>query len=180
MTSYTKAGDEEKEVLETTINNYHPQIKSADVSFCILFVFADTDKDGMPKGPALKLHGVPALATMKIISLKLRAHGLSDAEILIDGDRWGGLTDRQRVALLDHELNHIEPNYKDNMLVLDDLNRPKLSIRQHDYNFGWFIDVVQRHGESSVESMQANAFMEESGQLFLGFDIHADSLKIIK
>lgn len=50
---------------------------------------------------------------------------------------WQGLTDRQRLALVDHELSHLD-------VELDDNGNRKLVTRGHDLEE--FTEVVQRHG----------------------------------
>lgn len=166
---YLTPGVEQDKALQTAMEKYHHRLIDHEVTICMLVVWDEIDKNGEPSGSALKLHGVSCYATAKILSTKLRAHGLADAEILIDGALWKDMPNESRIALMDHELTHLDLVFKDNVLVLDPLGRPKLSIRHHDYTHGWFSEVVDRHGAASIESLQAKRFVKESGQLYLEF-----------
>jgi len=85
-------------------------------------------------------------------------------EILIDGDWWEAAPEKEQLAVLDHEFTHIAVSSDD-----DDLGRPKIELRYHDYEFGWFRSVAERHGKASQECQQMAAIVEESGQFLLPF-----------
>jgi hypothetical protein len=51
-------------------------------------------------------------------------------------------------------------------VIRDDLKRPKLKLRKHDVEVGWFAIVAGRHGSASLEIEQAKAVMDSYGQLF--------------
>ena len=51
-------------------------------------------------------------------------------------------------------------------LKRDDLGRPILQLRMHDFEVGWFKEIAARHGEASQERQQAHAVMQDSGQYF--------------
>lgn len=134
------------------------------VTICALFVFNGENEH------VLMHHGYPALAVAKKTSTVQRAAGLSDALILIDRYTWSSLTGAQMDAALDHELYHLVPELGDDgKLAYDSVDRPKLSIRLHDRNFGWFDEVAQRHGAASIEVMQASVLMKAAGQLYFDF-----------
>jgi hypothetical protein len=124
----------------------------------------------------LKHQGYPAGAVVRITPLKDRALGIADATIVVDRAGWLALSQRQRNALIDHELTHLEvktdeeEGAKDPVPVFDALGRPKLLMRKHDHQFGWFDEVAQRHGEASPEVRQARVLMESSGQLYFDFE----------
>ena len=139
----------------------HQPLVDHKVTIDFLFAFAERDAKGNRKNDALKLHGYRALGIAKKTSLKDRAKGLADAEILLDGDWWEEATVEQQRALLDHELHHLAA-----MGDTDDLGRPLLEMRQHDYHFGWFREIAQRHGAASQERVQAEILMETGGQYF--------------
>lgn len=161
MPRFEKAPAEVGQIIERMMERYHPQLRDAKVTIAQLMAFPLTDENGDSKGPALKHNGYPAQAVVKIIGLKERTDGRADAELVIDGDNWDILTDAQRDALIDHELEHLELKYdKDGCLVRDDLERPKLVIRKHDWQFGWFDSVVRRHGKDSIEHRQFVDFQE--------------------
>lgn len=92
--------------------------------------------------------------------------GLGDAEILIDADWWEKANEAERKALLDHELQHFAKTDK-----VDDLGRPKLKMRRHDVQVGWFKSVAERNGVSSQERLQAAQMMHEHQQVFWPTDL---------
>lgn len=159
MSRYEKAPAEVIQIVERMTERYHPTLRDAGASIVCLMAFPTEDKNGDSTGPALTHQGYPAQAVVKIIGLKERTDGRADAEICIDGENWPTLSDAQKDALIDHELEHLEPKYdKHGLLVRDDLNRPKLKIRKHDHQFGWFDAIVRRHGRAALEFLQFDEF----------------------
>lgn len=149
--------------------DHHEDLEGVTVS--ALFVF-----DAEHSLPVLKHQGYPAGATVRITPLKDRALGMADAQIVVDRAGWLALSQRQRAALIDHELTHLEvktdeeEGAEDPVPVCDAIGRPKLLMRKHDHQFGWFDEVAQRHGEASPEVRQARVLMESSGQLYFDFE----------
>jgi hypothetical protein len=43
-------------------------------------------------------------------------------------------------------------------ILSDDIGRPKLGIRLHDHQVGWFDSIVERHGIHAIEGKQAATF----------------------
>lgn len=144
----------------------HKPLVDNKVTIDYLFATAEEDVDGNPKGYALKLHGVKSLAICRRNTLKARALGLSDAEICIDKEWWEGANEKEQAALLDHELYHLEVKETEEGVQKDDLGRPKLNIRKHDYQFGWFNHIAKRHGIHSQERKQAAQLMDDAGQYY--------------
>lgn len=106
--TYSKPDKEMEKLLAYTIGQWHKRLTEAEVTITLLAAYGPVNDDGETVGPAIKHHGVPALGVVKITNLKYRVAGLGDAEIVIDGDAWAEMTKRERIALLDHELTHIE------------------------------------------------------------------------
>lgn len=129
----------------------HQPLIDAEVRVDYLFAFGDLDDHGEVIGNALTKNGVKALGITRKLGLKDRAKGLGDAEILIDGDWWDSVSPQERRALLDHELHHISVNGEKR----DDLGRPVLKLRKHDWEAGFFAIIAQRHGVHSMERQQA-------------------------
>jgi hypothetical protein len=120
--------------------------------------------------PAMVERGHRILGKASITKLKDRVKGMGDAEILLDGDMWEELLEKQKAALLDHELYHLEVKRdKTGEFVFDDLNRPLLKIREHDREFGWFDVIAQRHRGESTEIHQLQRLFAEAGQIYLPF-----------
>src|SRR5690348_15846400 len=120
---------------------YHPGLE--DVTVDALFVFDDEKSD-----PVLIHQGYPTAAVVRITSLRDRALAMPDAIITVDRATWQTLSAPQKDALIDHELDHLEWTVdKDQQPKADALGRPKLKMRRHDHQLGWFADVARRHGE---------------------------------
>jgi len=164
MPTYKKAGNDVKEMAQAILEEYesHEPLLSAGVRIDFMMAYPDYDEaSGEPINDAIKQNGVKALALCRKIGLKDRTKGQGDAEILLDGDWWDDADEADKKALLDHELHHLVPTKK-----LDDLGRPLLKLRRHDYQFGWFSIIAQRHGIHSQERKQAASMMEIAGQYF--------------
>lgn len=169
MSTYQKATPEVKEMAEAIMNEHitYKDVLDAKVKIDFLFAYAETSEDGESKGHALTKHGIRALGITRKIGIKDRVMGRGDAEVALDGDWWEEATPARRRALLDHELHHIEVKLDEDGVVLrDDLKRPKLKLRKHDVEVGWFAVVAGRNGSASLEIEQAKAVMDSYGQLF--------------
>lgn len=144
------------------MKRYHSELSDAGVTCDVLMAYAKTDANGDPRGPAINHGGYACMATVRIIGTKERAAGRKDVEILLDGDRWTELATEEQDAVIDHELEHLELQVGDDGLKRDDLDRPRLRIRKHDHQFGWFDSIVRRHGRDSIEFQQYEQFHEFS------------------
>lgn len=169
-TIYTRAESDVIGVVKASIKKYHPDLAEADVKVCVLMAMAEKDDKGEPLGPALKLHGVQALAIAKIIPYKQRAAGREDCEITIDEDWWKTASPPERDAIVDHELCHFEiTRDSEGGVKSDDMGRPKLKTRHHDRDYGFFDGIARRHGDASQEVKQSKAFADSCGQLYWGW-----------
>lgn len=145
----------------------HLPLIQADVKIDFIFAFPDyNDETGEPKNDAIKHRGHKALGLCRVIKLKDRAKGMGDVEILLDGEWWKSADEKSKQALLDHEMYHICVQTKVGAVLLDDLNRPKIKMRKHDVEVGWFNEVAARHGTFSQERIQARAIYDEVGQFY--------------
>jgi hypothetical protein len=168
---------------------YHGRLDDHGIKIDLLVAKAKCDKNGDTNGVALRLHGYQANAIVRITSYKDRVLGRGDAEIVVDGDMWHLWSREQQMALLDHELEHIEPIVKDVIddagmlksdLQRDDANRPKLRLKKHDFQVGWFDSVARRHGESSFEVSQARELLEDQEVRQIYFPWHEPSAETRK
>jgi hypothetical protein len=163
MKTYSPAPD-----VETCIANiqeeHHPDLDGVSVS--ALFVF-DTEATEA----VLKHQGYPAAAVVRITPVRERALHQADASIVVDRATWLTMSQRQRNALIDHELTHLAraADKETGQPLFDVLDRPKLKMRRHDHQFGWFDEIAQRHRDASPEVRQAHRLMESSGQLYFEF-----------
>lgn len=163
MSTYERAPKAVEELAHEILCAYAPHKPLLDARVKIDFVFAYGDAD--TGAPAIKHHGVRALGLCRRIGLKDRAMGRGDAEIILDADWWAEATADQARALLDHELTHLEVmTDKHGRWEWDDLHRPKLRLRPHDYEFGWFVEMARRHGAAAQERIQAKTLLDASGQ----------------
>lgn len=169
MSTYQKAPPEVKEMAEAVLEEFltYKELVEAKVKIDFLFAYAEVGEDGESKGDAITKHGIRALGIIRKIGIKDRVMGRGDAEVLLDGDWWEQASVGKRRALLDHELHHLEVvKDEDGVVIRDDLKRPKLRLRKHDVEVGWFAVVAGRHGSNSLEIEQAKAVMDSYGQLF--------------
>jgi len=169
MSTYQKAPAEVKEMAEAILNEFptYKDILEAKVKIDFLFAYADVNEKGEKGGHALTKHGIRALGITRKLGIKDRVMGRGDAEVAIDADWWEEATPLKRRALLDHELHHIEVKLDEaGVVIRDDLKRPKLKLRKHDVEVGWFALVAGRHGSNSIEIEQAKRVMDSYGQLF--------------
>ena len=152
-------------LLEKAMELYHGQLLEAGVRIGLLEALAKRNQHGEPQGPAIRHHGYPAAAVIKINSLKDRVEGKPDATIVVDGDRRGEWTEARLLALFDHELCHVQLEVDDSgNTVLDDANRPKLRHVPHDAEVGVFWCVVHRHKGLAFESSAFEAMHHEFKQ----------------
>jgi len=182
MSTYEKArpSHEVHSIASEIRDQYHAELDEVEVTVGIMFAYGTKSKNGKITSPALKHHGVKAAAIVKINGLKARAEGLPDATIFIDGDEWSKWSEDRRRAILDHEFYHLEVarGGEDDEVLSDDLGRPKLKMRPHDFEVGWFMAIANRHGEASLEVEQAKSLANPRGQLLFPWFEGAESPKL--
>jgi hypothetical protein len=146
----------------------HQPLLDCHVKIDYVFAYCDRDDEtGEPTGNAITHQGHKALGLTRIVNEKDRAKGNGDAEILLDGDWWSELaTEEQQAALLDHELHHVALKTVKGQIVHDSIGRPKLKLRKHDVQIGWFACIAERNGKNSIEQIQAQVIMDNLGQYF--------------
>jgi predicted metallopeptidase len=128
---------EVEEIAEKLIAEHHPHL--ADVK--IRYVFRDEAAKSRGRtvlGKARKISGLNA----HLVGLVGRNHVDGEVDffvIEVASDTWRQLDDKQRVALVDHELCHL------NIEEPEDATKDrKLVLRGHDLEE--FTEIVQRHG----------------------------------
>lgn len=178
---YLYLSDEDRTLCHEVLTTVHAELAAAWQgldSWPIGFLAAvpSVDKDGMPKLPTIHHGGYGAYAFVRLTDLYWQTLLRIDAQIVVDSHWWNGLLERaktdvereqalaRRRAVIDHELTHLELvcDKKTGKPVLHpETGRPKLRLRKHDYQFGWFTEVAQRHGVHSVEVQQAGKLRSE-------------------
>lgn len=155
-------------LIKRVMREHHEALAKAKVQVDVLLVFAKTDDQGNPVEDPLKHHGYPAIATIKIRPAKERAQRMGDVLLTIDWVSFSTLEPPEQEAVIDHELCHLRLKMKDNdSPKLDDYGRPKLEIKLHDRQFGWFDAVAERHGAMSIEVQQASVLTGDLRQTYL-------------
>jgi hypothetical protein len=147
----------------------HKPLLDARVAIDYLFALPDLDEDGQPMNDALKKNGVKALGLTRKLGLKDRACGRGDAYILLDHWWWTQTaSEEMQRALLDHELHHVAvvTQKETGVARREEDGRPKIRLRKHDFEFGFFTVIAARHGEHSLERMQAREIVERAGQFY--------------
>ena len=126
------------------ITGHYPELDDANVTIGYLFA-----------RPAQTTRGQVIAGKVKKTSVEQRLKGLPDCLIIIDGDGWDQWTEEKRRGLLDHELYHIEV-CKDNagQIKYDEAERPKLRMKNHDFEIVGFTEIIERNGEHAIETQE--------------------------
>ena len=150
MPTFCKADNETRAQVLDVMRRFHGDLTEAEVTVDVLW--CDHGERDDTEQPALKLHGYPCAATIKRTAVKDRLLGMVDAVLTIDRSSWNNLDDDERLALLDHELRHLELVVdKVCQVQADDAGRPKLRTRLHDWQLGGFHRIANRHGTKALE-----------------------------
>ena len=164
--TYEACGETVDNLIAATIKKSHPDLLRLGATIAGVFV-VKVDKDDTPE-VGLKRNGLPAAAKIQITPLADRARGMDDAKLTICAHAWERLSENQRAALIDHELQHLElkPTEDENGAIVetDDLGRPRLRLRPHDWELAGFEAVVERHGENALEAIQIERFKADYGK----------------
>lgn len=140
-------------LLNDLIDEYRGDLSVREVTFRLMYAYG-----------GLVHQGYPALGLCALNSVKLRAQGLTDVTIYLDGDHWGRLSTRRQRSLVHHELHHVEPG-KGN----DAAKRPKLRLRKHDHQLGIFTELIRIYGEDSVDRIMVDMVLQDLRQMGLPF-----------
>ena len=144
MSTYQKCPESVKQMAAEILAQFetHKPLVEQGVTIDLLFAFGERDPAGNVIGPAIMHHGRRSGGLCRKVSLKDRAKGLADAEIILDGDNWNELIEAEQRALLDHELHHLAIKIDKRGVVKDDLGRPVLQLRRHTIEVGWFKEIA--------------------------------------
>lgn len=171
-TTFDTADETTLALARGVLEQFYPDLVELELTYGILMATAEKDeKTGEPKGPALKHHGWPAAAVIKINRYQDRVEGKPDVTIKIDAEWWANHSKKECAALLDHEFQHLMPRVDDEgNVIADDCGRPKLRMRPHDYEVTGFHAVIDRHGEDAAEVVEMRALaVSEGGQRLFRF-----------
>lgn len=159
---------------EAVLRKHHgrllePMLKT-DIRVEVLLAYGPRTKEGFLRGPAVVHRGLEARAKIRITKLEERVAGRGDAVLVLDGDHFADWPSGRLAAVLDHELTHLEPVTRLGDALYDDADRPRLQMRLHDFEVGWFAEVAERHGERSFEVDQATRLANSGQMYFPGFE----------
>ncbi len=171
MAWYSIANEEVNLTIQKVMKENHGDLHAAGVTITALIARSE-------EGPAIKVRGSEAAGSIRITKLAERTLGLGDALMTLDGESMIAWSSKRLQAVIDHELRHLmlAKNKKTGQIQLDDEGRPKLRIRPHDFEFGWFARTAELYGEESYEVSQAREIVAaQFVQNFLpGFEIDPD------
>ena len=167
-TTYVFADSDVMGLVKQVMRDWHGILADAEVLVGVLFAHDET-------GPAIKRAGVKVMGSIRVVPLKDRLAKRYDAEMLLDAEEWGRATEKQRLALLDHELSHLRARFADGVVMRDALRRPMLKVVCGDWNpTDGFRAVVQRHGANSYEQRAYKRIYHEV-ITFMGVEIEVES-----
>jgi len=160
-TDYSKVHD----VLLAAVETYRPDLKAIKLTIDTVICENVTDEDGTT-GPAVKMHGTPVAARIAVNSTILRAQGLADALILVDGHRWKEMAEAERLSLMHDMIAGIMVSVDDDgQTETDDQGRPKIKIKPFDYRIAGYAEVAKAHGTNSHEVIEYNQVVTSFGDV---------------
>lgn len=117
-------------------------------------------------GDAVTLHGWPCQAVIKINNLENRTAGLADARMIVDANRWERKSAGERRGLVAHELHHLDLiRHKQGQVKKDDMDRPRLRMRKHDWELGGFDTIAERYEADAPEVQVAARIWKRLDQM---------------
>jgi hypothetical protein len=171
MSWFSIANEEINLTIQKVMKENHGDLHAEGVTITAMIARSE-------EGPAIKVRGCEAAGCIRITKLMERTLGLGDAVMILDGERLEAWSSKRLQAVIDHELRHLmlAKNKKTGHIQRDDEGRPKLRIRPHDFEFGWFARTAELYGEESYEVSQAREIVAASWvQLLLpGLEIDPD------
>ena len=135
------------------IDEHYPDVEEAKATIRYLFAYGPRDEDGHATGPAITHNGYVASGLCRVNSLRDRVAGLMDVTILLNGDEWPDWSSERQLAVLDHEIYHVQVQRdKSGRVKIDEAGRPKIRLRKHDIVIGGFHAIIERHGLDAIEA----------------------------
>lgn len=179
MATFDPAPDRANRIIRETIDQWFPDLVEANVRVGAVFAYPALDKDGDPKGPAMKKDGRQVLSKIKTTGEEDRAAGAPDVTITLDAKEWERLEDEhdareQLAAFVGDRLEGIVVEREETpgmprTIKTNDQGRPKLHIKPYDYVVhGWRGSTV-KFGARSPAKKQAREFHDTCGNLLFDF-----------
>ena len=161
--TYEPAGPTIEAVAAEFIKAVHTTLERVGVEIYWRMAHAPvSDVTGLPKGPAVKVHGRARAWKVKVNSLDLREQGLRDATVTLDGDTWQERPTEEQRSIIDAALESIVvvTDKETGDFLTDDLGRPRLRIKEPELYAEGYEAVLKRHKERSLEAKQLQALWE--------------------
>lgn len=148
---YTNATDDVYAMMDDAIR-HHPHLVENEVKIAIVMI-AGYDKEDMLV-PATKEHGAYSPGMVSLVKGKRRVNNQNDVEIFLDQHFVDHSPREKTVALIDHELEHVQMVLDRNGIVSVDetTGRKKLKLKPDDWTLTGFLSVVRRHGDNANEA----------------------------
>ena len=164
--TYEKGDDKDYAILTKTIDMYQNRLK--DVKIGLIKTFAPRDDNGDIKKNAIVRRGATVYAYINLVHPKNKLFKPYSAEITIDGDKWMEFTDEKKMALLDHELTHVDfkLDKKTGDVKKDEDGNPILRLIYDEIQFTAFSSVARKHGPNSVEYQTLQTLKDKFGDEF--------------
>lgn len=174
--TFDRATDETVDILNRTVERFHKELNDYSVRIGLIMAFGPRDEAGNLKRTAIQRNGVPCAGQVRIVGLKDRLLKQLDVEVLLDGDYWETIDEPKKIAIIDHELEHIVPvlDKKTNKIKLDDLERPKLKLKRDDINWWGIAKIAERHGIDSQEVLGYQQLTNKYGNILSPPQIHKE------
>ena len=164
---YEKADDNVMAVMRDALSRYHPELHALGPRVGITMITPNKDVENHPTAPTVAINGQSCAATIRKVEPKERVQNNLDLEIKVDSYHWEKLSPAERLALMDHELTHVEiVRGSDGQPKQHDDTRPKLRLRPDEIYFTGFASVIERHGSAALEYQSLKNINDKWGQQF--------------
>lgn len=155
------------DTFEEARQKYHAG-RLVDVTFDYVQLKASKNKEGEPRGAALRWQHTEALVAPGIRDVADRWLEFADVRVQFNGDLWEHASDEDKIAACDKVLTAITAHVDDNGdAKRDEADRPKLSPRRPDVQISLYHDVAKRHGKAAPGVKQLRRLIADTGQVYL-------------
>jgi hypothetical protein len=166
--TYSKVRLETQQMFDKILESYE-ELNDYQVTFDVLYAFGATDGDGEITKPAITKNGVEFHSNAKVYRLDARAAHNVCAVVYLDGDIWTNSSETYREAIIHSALSSLElKRNKDDEVMLDDLNLPKLKLKKPDIAYFGNSKMLEAFGKESMEYKQFAALQVKINEILLG------------
>lgn len=174
-TTYVEAEQDVIDLANEVIDQYYPDIRRCSPEPVISILMAENED-----GNALKKFGAGVVAMIKRSTKEDKAENGPDLRILIDAGKWANASERRRMAIMAHEIRHVEIQWQPGGMLpkIHDYGRPKIKLIPDDWVLTGFSAVARWFGDDAVEVQAVRSVHESLKQLGLPF-MDADQSAVI-